>query len=170
MSAKAPCQLSVEHQSFQSLPPLDPEEFGFLVQVGSAAAALRTPVENPQQYGGSFINRDGVSICFRFTDRPINRFMLAVQEQLGADSEKLTAVGVRFLALQTILEKKACHRWVESDPEHPWATVVHPAVIDAAATMQLNTRGEFPQRQFFRHVAELAHTRYAGRYGAFVMR
>ena len=91
--------------------------------------------------------------------------MLAVQKEIGADREKLMATGMRFLALQTILEKKACQRWVERDPDHPWATLVYPAVIEAAASMQLNARGEFSQRQFFRRVAKLAHTTGRGQKG-----
>jgi hypothetical protein len=135
--------------------PVTREELGFAVAVGGAAASYKMPTPSPTKFGLALTENDGTVMNIRFTDIPLNRGMLAIREHCGGDPSKFFSLAFRLFALGSILRRKEIAPWIRRNVS-PGVDEVHPAVIEAAATLPLNSRGHFDARTFFQKVKEVA--------------
>lgn len=143
--------------SYDKLQTIDPDEFDTALGWYMNAAAKKAIVENPTNLGLTLIDENGKVSGIRFTDIPLNRGMVALKERYGNDSDKYFSVATRMFALFKILHDPALGEWMRRGEE---ITEVHPAVIDAAATVRINFEGNFTLEEFIVKVKELANTKY----------
>ena len=78
----------------QRITAVDPERFHFALGVYCAAAAMKGPYPNPQQFGLNLVEDDGSAKRISFTDIPGNRGMLAVKKEFP-DPEEFQRLGFR---------------------------------------------------------------------------
>lgn len=138
------------------IPAVDPDHFGFAIQVASAAHALKMPMKSPATEGGSIRFPDGREIQFNFTDIPANRALMAMRDHFGPDTNSFVAAAMRFFALHRLWPHERMKKWVKPSPEEPDVVLMHDAVFQAAATLPLDDNGEFAEKAFFDRVEELA--------------
>jgi hypothetical protein len=134
---------------FKKTPAVSVEEFRFAFNLAMSAASLDMPVENPETFGVDLLANDGGITKVRFTDRPMNRAMLAIGNHCSGDTEKAWAIMTRYLALQGL---PFLEPWLVSEDG---MIRIHDAVIDAAADCPVNGSGDFDAGAFYTHVAEL---------------
>ncbi|MBI3940088.1 MAG: hypothetical protein HY315_04580 [Acidobacteria bacterium] len=135
--------------------PLDPREFAFALQVGSAAFSGRMPVHSP--IGREFLVEDtnGEVKGIALDDTRFNRAALAILDQFAPDFEKFQSVMLRYLALLRLTRLEEMRKWQKAVCGGN-DVAMHPAVLIAAATLPLAKGGAFDEFEFFRRVEELA--------------
>ncbi len=137
-------------------PRVDPEQFAFALQLGSAASTYRMPMESPSKMGVGLEMPDGTVQQIRFTDVPLNRLALAIREHFGPDRKTFASVMTRFFALQRLWKNNRMKKWVRKVEGEPGAREVNEAVFTAAATLAVNAQGRFDENLFFKKVEEIA--------------
>jgi hypothetical protein len=115
-------------------PPVDPQEFMFVLRLIAAASTYKMPMASPTRYGFALKTDDGEVHQYQLTEDPLNRAGLAVREHCGQDSAKFHALMKRYLAWADIRADERLSRWIR---QHPDGTYVHDAILHAAATVPL---------------------------------
>jgi hypothetical protein len=139
------------------LEPVDPEQFGFAIQIASAAHAFRMPMESPSTQGVNIEMGDGEIKRLVFTDIPINRAFMAMRDHFAPDFDTFQRVGLRFFALHKIWNSKNMEKWTKKDKDDPSVVLINEAVFRAGATCPLNEKGEFEETSFFMAVEKFAN-------------
>lgn len=94
-------------------------------------------------------------------DSLLLRAVLAVWAHDREDKARLSLVA-RVLAFYTLTERTGgavVERWYDNDPESPETVLLHPAVVEAIATVPLSARGRLSVEDFSRAVEAAAETR-----------
>jgi hypothetical protein len=143
--------------TFDKIQPIDPDEFNTTLNWCMNASIGKAIVENPSKRRLSIVDDDGKVSHIHFTDIPMNRILMAIQERYEDDTDKYFSVAMRIFELFSIMHKPEMAKWMRVDEE---ITEVHPAVTDVAATVMLNAEGKFPLDEFLAKVKELAETKY----------
>lgn len=137
---------------FKDTAPIDPDEFAFAFNLGVAATTYRMPMKSPREYKLN-IKSDGEMRSVQFADIPMNRMAFAIREHCGDDYDKFKSILARNIALIHVVRSDKAKSWMRIGPE---AREIHPAVVEAAAVMPLDEKGEFDEGPFFKEVAEIA--------------
>ena len=142
---------------FEDAQPFDPAEFNTALSWYENAALKKAKVDNPQDYGATFDFGNGKIERIAFTDIPLNRGMIALKERYGDDQDKFFSIVLRIQSLFKLYQDKNVEKYLRRNGE---IVEIHPAVIDAAATVKLNDQGWFPVDKFIETVDELIHIKY----------
>src|ERR1700744_3463135 len=86
----------------ERMKPVDRDRFKFALDVFGAAADLKGPAPNPEQYAVNIRDDDGSVTEFRFTDRPENRGLLAVNREFKGAPD-LESMCFRILNLPEVI-------------------------------------------------------------------
>ena len=140
----------------ENIKPVDPEQFGFAMQLGSAAASYRMPMESPTKQGLNIEMSDGTVQRLAFTDIPMNRAAMAIRDHFAPDMETARAAMMRWMALIRISSSEKMTRWRRRPADDSDNIEIYAAVFDAAATVPLTDTGDFDEELFFRKVEEIA--------------
>lgn len=143
--------------SFEGMVVIDPDEFSTAVNFAINASSGQAITIDPSKMKFNLEQPDGSVDQFRFTDTPTNRVIFALQERYGKASAKFYSATCRFLAYVKILRSPELSEWVRRGST---VTEIHPAVIDAASSVTMDSEGDFPIPQFIARVKELAATKY----------
>ena len=138
------------------LKPVDPEQFGFAIQLGSAAGSYRMPMDSPSTRGVTIDEGGGKIRRLTFTDIPENRFFMAIRDHFGSDHLTFQRVSFRWFALQNLHRSPKMKEWTKPDPEDPKAILISEAVFRAAACCPFTGGLEFDEETFFKTVRKLA--------------
>jgi hypothetical protein len=141
------------HFRAENSPPVDPEDFAFALRLGVAAASYQMPMERPANFHFRLKTNDEDVQSFRLADIPMNRSGLAIREHCAEDSEKFKAIMMRQFALMRILRANRMKPWVR---EEGGERSIHPAVVEAAAVMPLDSDGAFQVQPFIERVSLIA--------------
>jgi hypothetical protein len=149
--------------------PIDPAEFRFCLELGAAAASQKMPMVNPESCEPILLqeeNGDTTSILLKNT--PINRAFLAIAQHFRSSAwsatdesdgcARFTSVHLRFRAIANVMKHPLAKNWRRGFNGEG----THEAVVDAAATAELNGNGEFDPKQFFELVEKIAAEKYSG--------
>lgn len=97
-------------------------------------------------------------------DSALFRATFAVWEHSHGGAERLSLVA-RVLAFHFLMERTqgaVLERWCNSDPEGEETVLLHPAVVDAMATVSLHGRGQLQAEAFEKAVEAAAETHCQG--------
>ncbi len=141
---------------FDQIQPIDPDEFDTALNWAMNAASGKAIVTNPSKTRLNIDLGNGKVEQIGFTDIPINRAMMAITERYG-NSDKNYFVSMRMFALFHIMHNPAMNKWMKKGEE---MIGLHPAVIEAAATVMLGSDGNFPVNSFLAKVEQVAKTKY----------
>lgn len=133
--------------SEQRVKPVDPERFHFALGVYRAAADLKGPAPNPQEYGLDIVDDDGSVMRLSFADRAENRGMLAVKNEFPDDAE-FKGMGVRLMTLSEIIRDRKLRKWGLIRDGETGQIEIHPAVISALATAPFRQSGTLDRTAF----------------------
>jgi hypothetical protein len=142
---------------FEDAQPFDPAEFNTALDWYENAALKKAQVDNPEKFGAIFDFGNGKVEEIRFTDIPMNRGMIALKERYGDDQDKFFSIVLRIQSLFKIYQDGVVEKYIRRKGE---IVEIHPAVVDAAASVKLNDQGWFPVDKFLETVDELIHTKY----------
>lgn len=136
--------------------PVEPEQFAFALQLGSAASTYRMPMKSPASTGLRLKLPDGKVQDIRFRDVPENRLAFAIRDHFAPDYKTFMSVMMRFFALRCLLGDERMKKWVRKAEGDPSAVEVNEAVFVAGATFPVNAEGLFEGNAFFERVEEVA--------------
>ena len=139
----------------EKVKPVDPREFTFALQVGSAAFSGRLPMESPIHREFLVEDEEGELKRIVLEDTRLNRAALAIQEQFAPDFEKFQSVMMRYFALLRLTRLEEMAKWQQQAGDDG-SVAVHPAVLVVAATIPLARDGAFDAAEFFSKVEEVA--------------
>lgn len=126
---------------------LDPERFHFALGVYCAAAALKGPAPNPQEFGLNIVNDDGSAASITFTDRPENRGMLAVKKEFP-DPDEFESMAFRLMTFGEVIRDRKLRKWGLVRDGETGQTEVHDAVINALAMAPFRKSGSLDRDAF----------------------
>jgi hypothetical protein len=118
--------------------PVDADLFLWCTGIYSAAASMQMPTDNPETK--KIAIDDNV---YAFTDRPFNRGMLAVMEQLKdrvPEQELRMAMGFRLMHFSQVLDAPRFERFKRTC-EEPGAIEIAEALLRACATAKMQQTG-----------------------------
>ena len=143
--------------SYDKIQQIDPDEFITTFIWAMNAARGEAHLDSPTKQKLN-IREDGGNISqIVFTDHPTNRVIFAIKERYRGDTDKFFSVATRIFAIGNILRDPSMSKWVKSTGEN---VELHTAVVAAAATVPINSEGEFNLDEFKSKVEELATTKY----------
>lgn len=151
--AKQPKSRRQNDEASAKYAPLDPEEFGFAVRVAVVAATYRMPMPSPAEHHLDIEFPDGDTQRLVPKDIPIHRAAFAILEHCSPDPEKFQSIMARHVALIAMTKLNEAKQWVREDKD---GKLLHPALIEAAAVMQLRSHRGFEREAFFQRVASIA--------------
>lgn len=131
----------------ERIKPVDPERFHFALGVYCAAAALKGPAPNPQEFGLNLLNDDGSESKITFTDRPENRGMLAVRKEFPEPTE-FQSMGFRLMTFSRIMRYRKLRKWGLVRTGESGQTEIHEAVINALAMAPFRKTGVLDREAF----------------------
>ena len=140
----------------EEIHPVDPMQFAFALQLGSAAMTYRMPMKSPATEGVAVVSKDGTVHRYTLVDRPANRLMIAIRDHFAPDDKTYMSVMMRYSALQRLWKNERMKKWVRKDEQDPEKMEVHEAVFIAGATLPLNAEGCFEEDAFFNRLEEIA--------------
>ncbi len=146
--SSAPCER-------ESVPPVEPREFAFALQIGSATFSGRMPMANLSQREFFVGNEEGDPTRVVLDDNRWNRAAVAILDHFVPDIEKFQAVMLRYMALLRLTRGERMQAWQQpAGSENKVA--VHPAILIVASTLPLLREGAFDEEEFFAKVKEVA--------------
>lgn len=127
--------------------PVDPERFRFALGVFQAAAAMKGPFPNPQNFSLHIVDDDRTANTISFTDIPENRGMIAIKKEFP-DPEEFQCIGFRILTFSEVIknDKLVSMGLIRMD-EHG-QTEVHDSVILALAQAPFRKSGALDKKAF----------------------
>jgi len=115
----------------KNIPTVSIGEFEFALSLIDAAARNRMQVQNPETIRFDIEHRDGSVAEYRFTDRPLTRGLLAVQDSFDPDVAR--SIAMRFWLLCQCLEYPSIkNEHVETGDSH---SLLSPVLVAAVATV-----------------------------------
>ena len=114
--------------------PIDPEQFLFFFGIFDAAAAMTMPVENPES---TPVIQTPDGAVYSFTDRPMNRGMLAAGKEMraqGLSDDQRFAVLTRLMHFPDVYRHKERLRRFIKPTDEAGAYSVNEVLIKACAT------------------------------------
>lgn len=137
-------------------PALDVAKFKFAFAHVSAAAALKAPVENPENIEFGWLEEDtGDVTTYRLSDNPMNRLMIALKDHFEPGPEYMSAA-MRFNAFGELYQDGALDDYIRDDPGDPDAMEVHEAVLEVTATFPFNADLEFDRESLLKAIQRRA--------------
>lgn len=131
----------------QRITAVDPARFHFALGVFCAAAAMKGPYANPQQFSVNLVEDDGSATNIRFTDIPANRGMLAVKKEFP-DPDEFERIGFRLLTFSEVIQNRQLIRMGLVREGESGRIGVHDAVIDALAMTPFRKSGALDKPAF----------------------
>ncbi len=131
----------------QRIKPVDPERFRFALGVFLAAAAMKGPYTNPQEFGINLLDDDGSVHRLSFTDRPENRGMLAVKREFS-DPNEFQAIGFRIMTFPEIIKNKQIISWGLIRKGENGQDEIHDCVVTALAQVPFRKSGRIDRKAF----------------------
>jgi hypothetical protein len=139
----------------ERIKPVDPERFQFALGVFNAAADMKGPYPNPEQFAVNLIEDDGSISRLSLTDRPENRGMMALKKEFP-DSQEFQCIGFRILTLpEVIRDRKLVAMGLIREGENG-VVEIHDAVVTALAGAPFRKSGTLDKDAFL----ALAQTEY----------
>lgn len=162
-------------------PAVDPEEMRFALGVFQAGLRLRLPMESPAKKGIPIESREeGESMLEPlppevrelFTirddrvspkDTPLHRAVFGVMDHYK-DHPRQQAIGTRlgafYFLVNDVADTGRLDKWQKPSEEDAEVMLLHPAVVDAIATVPLTRFGGFEVQEFFTAVEKIAKENY----------
>jgi hypothetical protein len=131
----------------QRIKPTDPQRFSFALGVYQAAAALKGPAPNPEQFSINIAEEDGSRTKISFVDRPENRGMLAVKEQFP-DPDEFQSMAFRILSFGEVLQDQKLSKMGVVRRDDTGNLEVHDSVIYGLATTPFRKSGKLDRPAF----------------------
>jgi hypothetical protein len=144
-------RIAVAPNFAERIKPVDPERFRFALGVYCAAAALKGPAPNPEEFGIDILEDDGSATRISFTDRPENRGMLAVKKEFP-DPAEFQSMSFRLLTFGEIMKDRKLRKWGLVRDGETGQTEIHDAVISALATAPFRKSGALDRGAFLASV------------------
>ena len=121
----------------EDFPPMEREAFEFALSVANGAANFDIPVENPEIKGATLVDEaTAEEQRISFTDRPMNRAMLASREHFGDDTDGYMNFVMRFLALIKVGQVGSREATVDAEARAPPATEAEVAHVIKGTLVQ----------------------------------
>jgi hypothetical protein len=116
----------------QRIKPVDLDRFHFALGVFGAAAAMKGPYPNPEQYSLTIVDTDCSATQVRFTDRPETRGIIALKKEFP-EADELECISFRILTMPEIIRyQKLVSMGLVRNGDNG-ELEVHDAVINALA-------------------------------------
>jgi hypothetical protein len=131
----------------ERIKPIDPERFQFALGVYDAAAAMKGPYDNPQQFGLNVVEVDGSTTRIAFADIPDNRGMLAVRKEFP-DPAEFQSMGFRLFTFARIMKDRKLRKMGLVREGEGGHTEIHCAVINALAMAPFRKSGALDRTAF----------------------
>ena len=134
----------------------DPKEFAEAFRSVNEWLVRKTRMQNYELPRINLVEDHGNISALQFTDNPTIRIITGFKEFFGQDSEKVESAIWRFFGLTSLLRDRKLDKWLKPNPGDSNSSLVHDAVIGAAATVRLTKDGKFPLQKFLQQVEALA--------------
>jgi hypothetical protein len=162
-------------------PPVDREEMRFALGVFQAGLRLRMPMESPAKKGIPIEDKvEGErmleplppEVRELFTirddrvspkDTPLHRAVFGVMDHYKDHPQQQaisTRLGAFYFLVNDVRETGRWDKWQKPSEEDAEAMMLHPAVVDAIATVPLTKFGNFKEAAFFAAVEKIAKEEY----------
>jgi hypothetical protein len=140
------------------VPPVDPDELATAFNLVVNTAAGRVALERSIDELRAAAEPDK---RWLINDKPLTRGLAALRERY-ADPQKFNDLALRIAAITFALLRPGLERWVRPAAGLNEGPLLHPAVLDAAASTPLNPNYEFDTAPFLALVEQIAAERYSG--------
>jgi hypothetical protein len=162
-------------------PPVDKEEMRFALGVFQAGLRLRMPMESPAKKGIPIEDKEEgermleplppeVRELFTIRDDrvapkdiPLHRAVFGVMDHYKDHPQReaiSTRLGAFYFLVNDVRDTGRWDKWQKPSEEDAEAMMLHPAVVDAIATVRLTKFGGFEVDEFFRAVEKIAKENY----------
>jgi hypothetical protein len=131
----------------ERIKPVEPERFKFAVGVFGAAAELRGPAPNPNQYSIKLADDDGSVMEIRLTDRAETRGLLALRQEFP-DSPDLESMGFRIMTMGEVVRMERLSKMGVIQTDEAGQLLVHDSVIYALAQTPFRKSGKLDKAAF----------------------
>jgi hypothetical protein len=133
----------------ERIKPVDPKRFSFAFGVYCAAAALKGPAPNPQEFGLTLVDgEEGSGTRITFADRPENRGMLAVKKEFP-DKTEFQSMGFRIMTFSELVQDRKLRKWgLITDNNDTGLVEIHEAVLHALAQAPFRKSGTLDRPAF----------------------
>lgn len=131
----------------ECIKPVDPERFHFALGVFCAAADMKGPCQNPQEFGVNIREDDGSLTRLSFTDRPENRGLLAVKKEF-TDPAEFQSMGFRLMTVGEVMRERKLRKWGLIRDDESGQTEIHDAVVNALAMAPFRKSGTLDRPAF----------------------
>lgn len=140
------------------VPPVDPDELATAFNLVMNTAAGRVAPEHSIDELRAAAEPDK---RWLIDDKPLTRGLAALRERYE-DPQKFNDLALRIAAITFAMLRPELERWMRPGGSLTDGRLLHPAVLDAAASTPLNQRFEFDLEPFLALVEKLAAEKYAG--------
>lgn len=141
------------------IPPLDPEEFKRVFALAMKAAAKERPPTNSELPGGKMVEEDGSVSEDQVAETPFTWSMDPVMAHYKDEVLQGLSAMTRVDEIMELARAGALGQWVRPNSD-TLDSLIHPAVIEAAATIRLTKALRFPLPEFLREVRRIASEKY----------
>lgn len=131
-----------------------PAQFADVVVVALAAGQGAQDGE-----GFEGVAKGSGEVALTVPDSPYQRAAFALKAKFPHEPQRFRSALWRFSAMMDLLNRNALDVWVRRTENHE-RSMLHPAVLDVAATMRVNKNGRFAPRKFIEQVALIAAENY----------
>lgn len=136
--------------SQRTIEAVAPDEFKYAMGVCMAAASMKGPYRNPENYSmGLHDEATGEVLDIRLVDNPMARGALAVRAQFD-DSEKCVAIMLRISGVMDLIKDKRMQPYVRGDGD---PLEIREEVLDVAAAEEMSAESGFDRELFFRNLS-----------------
>lgn len=126
---------------------VDSERLRFALGVFGAAAAMKGPFPNPEQYALNIVDTDDSVSEIRLADIPENRGMLAIKREFPDEAEFM-CIGFRIMTLrEVIMDQRLLKMGLVRDGKEGQLEI-HDAVINALAKAPFRKSGKLDKKAF----------------------
>jgi hypothetical protein len=133
-----------------NVPPVSVEQFQFAIQLADAAMYGRMSMTNLASVRSLF--DDPLTI----DDSPESQMLKVLAEHFGSDWAAYRAIVLRMFAMCEMWQHSGIEEWVRPNDNDHETIVVSDALIEVAATMDLNAFEGFDPAAFFSQVRQVA--------------
>lgn len=132
---------------YERIKPVDPERFHFALGVYCAAAAMKGPYPNPQEFGVNIREDDGSLVRVSFADLPENRGLLAVKKEF-TDRAEFQSMTFRLMIFGEVMRERKLRKWGLIRDGESGQTEIHDAVVNALALAPFRKSGTLDRPAF----------------------
>jgi hypothetical protein len=131
----------------ERIKPVDPERFKFAVGVWGAAAELKGPAPNPNQYSVNLVDDDGSVMEIRLADWAENRGLLALRREFPGAAD-LESMGFRIMNMGEVVRMERLSKMGVIQVDEAGQLLVHDSVIYALARAPFRKSGKLDKAAF----------------------